>query len=401
MAQKPDQDSISTKSNGKSASNVAQDEVTHAGFDPQAWRQLLGPKHWGSWLALGLLAVCAYIPNRLRDLLAIGLSFLLQHIDLRFRRIVFANFHTAFPEKSDSECKSLYRKVLVQALIAAFSYGESVFLPRFMLKHRWVLKNEADLKWAVDSGKPIIFCVPHTFSLDRCGLYLSFSGLPMFAVVNDQDNPVFNWFLNYQRIVFGGTIHTREAGFRSILKALKRGRHCYFLCDEDLGPENAHFVNFFGVPKAMVGSLPRMAKVTNSVVVVLYCCYNIKTANYELHFTKVDNFPSENNDINADLERVNKIFMDHISAAPEQYMWFLRVFKTVPDRRYFEDIYANAHSSHKKGGVGVPIDYRHRREPLMEPKDIRDPNYKPVVDYEPIVAAMKTHAGSAQDSAQS
>ena len=69
----------------------AEAEITHAGFDPQAWRQLLGPKHWGSWLALGLLAVCSYIPNRIRDALSWLLSWPLQHLDMRFRRIVFAN----------------------------------------------------------------------------------------------------------------------------------------------------------------------------------------------------------------------------------------------------------------------------------------------------------------------
>ena len=377
------------------------DTVTHAGFDPQAWRQLLGPKYWGSWLALGLLAVCAYIPNRIRDGLSWLLSFGLQHLNIRFRRIVFANLHTAFPEKSDAECKTLYRKILLQALIAAFSYGESVFLPRFMLKRRWQVFNQEALDWALQSKKPIIFCVPHTFALDRCGLYLSFSGLPMFAVVNDQDNPVFNWFLNYQRITFGGTIHTREAGFRSILKALKQGRHCYFLCDEDLGPESAHFVNFFGVPKAMVGSLPRMAKVTDAVVLVLYCCYNLKTAMYELHFTAVDNFPQENagsaghneQGLDEDLQRITDIFMQDIAAAPEQYMWFLRIFKTVPDKRYFVDIYENSHGRK----VDHVIDYAHRREPLLEPLMVNEKNYQPPVDYAPIVAGLKAKQQAAAD----
>lgn len=381
-----------SQANPETKAKKAEAEITHAGFDPQAWRQLLGPKHWGSWLALGLLAVCSYIPNRIRDALSWLLSWPLQHLDMRFRRIVFANLHTAFPEKSDSECRQLYRKILVQALVAAFSYGESVFLPRFMLKHRWQVFNQEALDWALNTKKPIIFCVPHTFALDRCGLYLSFSGLPMFAVVNDQDNPVFNWFLNYQRIVFGGTIHSRQAGFRSILKALKQGRHCYFLCDEDLGPESAHFVNFFGVPKAMVGSLPRMAKVTDAVVLVLYCCYNLKTAKYELHFTAVDNFPqskqgtaSHNEQgLDEDLQHINEIFMKEISKAPEQYMWFLRIFKTVPDRRYFVDIYANAHGSK---GKSLDIDYQHRREPLRTPRKV-EASYQPVVDYEPIVAAM-------------
>ena len=57
----------------------------------------------------------------------------------------------------------------------------------------------------------------------------------------------------------------------------------------------------------------------------------------------------------------------------------------MPDRRYFVDIYANAHGS--KGKAVEKIDYQQRREPLRTPRQV-EASYKPVVDYEPIVAAM-------------
>ena len=45
-------------------------------------------------------------------------------------------------------------------------------------------------------------------------------------------------------------------------------------------------------------------------------------------------------------------------------MWFLRLFKTVPDQRYFVDIYANCHGIKRPD---IKIDYEHRRKPLTEP----------------------------------
>ena len=56
-------------------SKAKADVVENAGYDPQAWRKLLGPKHWLSWLSLGLLAILSYIPNRIRDALAYLFSF--------------------------------------------------------------------------------------------------------------------------------------------------------------------------------------------------------------------------------------------------------------------------------------------------------------------------------------
>lgn len=374
------------KSGGKKVmGSGGEEDVEHAGFDPDQWQQLLDVKYWPSWFALGILAVLAYVPNRIRDLFAILIAYPLSLINIRFKKVVFANLRTAFPEKSESDYKEIYRKLLTHAIITGFAFGEGVFLPRFMVERSWIVKNPEVLKAALDDKRPIIFCVPHTFSLDRGGLYLTANRLPMFGVANDQSNPVFNWFMNYQRVIYGGTMHTRAAGFRSILKALKQGRHCYFLCDEDLGDDVPNvFTDFYGVPKAMVDTLPKMARLTKSQVVVLTITYSISKARYELEFTRLDDFPS--NDVVADLNRVNKVFEQHLSGHIEQYMWFLRLFKTRPDLRYFTDCYADCHGT--KDANSIKVDYYHRRVPLFEPQIVWD-GYAPPKDYSEIAAKLK------------
>ena len=374
------------KSGGKKVmGSGGEEDVEHAGFDPDQWQQLLDVKYWPSWIALGILAVLAYVPNRIRDLFAILIAYPLSLINIRFKKVVFANLRTAFPEKSESDYKTLYRKLLTHAIITGFAFGEGVFLPRFMVERSWIVKNPEVLKAALDDKRPIIFCVPHTFSLDRGGLYLTANRHPMFGVANDQSNPVFNWFMNYQRVIYGGTMHTRAAGFRSILKALKQGRHCYFLCDEDLGDDVPNvFTDFYGVPKAMVDTLPKMARLTKSQVVVLTITYSISKARYELEFTRLDDFPS--NDVVADLNRVNKVFEQHLSGNIEQYMWFLRLFKTRPDLRYFTDCYADCHGT--KDANSIKVDYYHRRVPLFDPQIVWD-GYVPPKDYSEIAAKLK------------
>ena len=374
------------KSGGKKVmGSGGEEDVEHAGFDPDQWQQLLDVKYWPSWFALGILAVLAYVPNRIRDLFAILIAYPLSLINIRFKKVVFANLRTAFPEKSESDYKVIYRKLLTHAIITGFAFGEGVFLPRFMVERSWIVKNPEVLKAALDDKRPIIFCVPHTFSLDRGGLYLTANRHPMFGVANDQSNPVFNWFMNYQRVIYGGTMHTRAAGFRSILKALKQGRHCYFLCDEDLGDDVPNvFTDFYGVPKAMVDTLPKMARLTKSQVVVLTITYSISKARYELEFTRLDDFPS--NDVVADLNRVNKVFEQHLSGHIEQYMWFLRLFKTRPDLRYFTDCYADCHGT--KDANSIKVDYYHRRVPLFDPQIVWD-GYVPPKDYSEIAAKLK------------
>ena len=356
--------------------------IDNAGYDPHQWRQLLGPKHWGAWAVLGLLFLLAMIPNRIRDGIAWLLSWPASMISMRFRDVTMASLNTAFYGRPQAEIRQLYRRMLMHAIISGFSYGEGMFLSRALLQRRWVVTNPDVLCEAVENTRPIIFCVPHTFAIDRSGLYLSCNGLPMFAVVNEQKNPVFNWFLNRQRIRFGGTIHTRSAGFRSIVRALKNGRNCYFLCDEDLGPEHTTtFVNFFGTPKSMVGSLPKLARMTKSQVLVLNTFYDIKTASYVLEFNRVDLEQGESNEDY--LQRVSAALEAGISRHPEQYMWFLRVFKTVPDPRYFSDSYINCN----KVKFDYEPDYEHRRVPYTTQVAVHTGWQPVVVDYEPIMKA--------------
>lgn len=393
----------------------------HAGFDPNAWRECISFKYLGAWIALGILAIFAYIPNRIRDLFAIILSFALYKVNIKFKRIIHKNLETVYPQYSYGERETIYRKFLTHCFISFMSYGEPLFLPKWLLALRWKVKNKDVLDAAKATGKPIIFCSPHFVHLDRCGLYMSYSGLPMFAMVNDQKNKLFNWFINYQRIMFGGTIHTRKAGFRSIIRALRFGQNAFVLFDEDMG-DGHPFVPFCGVPKSTVDVLSRLVASVDAVVLVTGSSYNLATANYEIEYVRLDFTKEETvappNELDLEamkdeaklkefvysiditrkpyermvqelsqkllpkvppyLERFNDIQSEMIHAKVEQYMWFLRIFKTLPDNRYFRDIYHELHLSD-----GNKVDPQDRVEPTNEASGKSGFN----VDYEPFVKA--------------
>ena len=155
----------------------------------------------------------------------------------------------------------------------------------------------------------------------------------MCTMVHAQRNPVYDWFLNQQRLSFGGAVYERSSGLRTLIRELKNGRSCFFLPDEDLGRDSSRFINFLGVPKATVSTLPKLAKVTDAVTMQLFSVYNLKTANFEVHFSEpFADFPS--NDL-----------------------------KTRPDESY-PDIYENTHLSLWKKGKS--IDYAARRRPFVE-----------------------------------
>lgn len=331
-----------------------------AAFDPSSWKQLLHPKYWLSWCGLGLLCLLALIPNRLRDAISVVFSYIGALVPTRPRRLAYANLRTAFADYSAKDCRRVYRKMLAVGCSVFMAYAEPTVLPVWLLKRRWKVVGAEHLAEARAAGKPIIFIAPHSLAIDRCGLYLSYAGLHMCTMMHSQRNKVYDWFLNQQRLRFGGAVYERSAGLRTILRELKQGHSCFFLPDQDLGRENSMFVNFMGVPKATLTTLPKMAKVGRATVMQLYSVYNLKTACFEVHFSPVfKNYPS--GDLKADLTLMNEVIEQEVRKDPPQYMWFLRYFKTRPDDSY-PNIYANLHISSFKRGKS--IDYAARRKPL-------------------------------------
>lgn len=337
-------------------------------FDPQSYKKLLKLRYMPAWLSLGLLALLAFIPNRLRDLLCIVLSYPAVMVPTRPRRIAYANLRTAFPDISAKECRRIVRRMMATGLTVFLAYAEPSVLPLALLRRRWKVVGGEYLQQAREQGQAIIFVAPHSLAIDRCGLYLSYAGLHMCTMVHQQKNPVYDWFLNAQRLRFGGAVYERSAGLRTIIRELKAGHSCFFLPDQDLGRENSRFVNFLGVPKATVTTLPKLAKAGNAAVMQLFSVYNFKTACFEVHFSPLfADYPS--GDLQADLTYMNQVIEDMVRRYKEQYMWFLRFFKTRPDDSY-PNIYENLHySSFKKGRS---LDYRGRRRPYQEPSAEED-----------------------------
>lgn len=302
-------------------------------FDRNSYKSLLKLRYLGSWLSLLLLAILAWIPTRLRDAFAIIVALLASYLPIKIRRVALANISLAYKDKTPKECFRLYQKSLCTGFATLLGYGESCFLPTWMLKKRYNVIGIENLEKAKAKSKAIIFLAPHSFAIDRCGLYLPINGIHTCTMVHKQRNPVYDWYLNYQRTRFGGDVYERSAGLRTLIRELKAGHSCFFLPDEDLGPESSLFVEFMSAPKATVSTLPKLCKLSGATVIQLFSTYNLKTSCYDIYFSEVfENYPSSN--LYNDLRKMNKVIEDELLDHGEQYMWFLRFFKTVPDSSY-------------------------------------------------------------------
>ncbi|WP_087023414.1 lauroyl-Kdo(2)-lipid IV(A) myristoyltransferase [Thaumasiovibrio subtropicus] len=299
-------------------------------YNPEFGRHYLAPKHWGTWLAILLGIPLALSPNRFRVWIAKKAATYL--VKKRRGSIYKAwyNLSICFPEKSDAERNAILHRCLTIA--GAYLLG---FASLSLRSRRWFQRNSVihgieNLTQYTDNDEKVILLVPHTWAIDIGAILLASHGLPVVGFTNAQRNPLLDYLMHRQRVQYGGRIYDRSAGIKAFIKAIRQGYLGYYLPDQDHGPDNSVFVDFFATTKATLPGLGKLKKLCRAHVVPITSTYNIETGQYEVRILPaVTDIPS--GDETQDARRMNQYIEEMLADDPAQYMWILKLFKTQPD----------------------------------------------------------------------
>jgi len=229
-------------------------------------------------------------------------------------------------EKKDK----LYKSFVRIGLKVVLGYGVPFVRSKEYVKRSFKVTGQENLDKAVSKKKPILFVGSHCWTLDSSGSFLISKYEKVVGLVHSTHNPVHNYCMNKMRLKFGGKVYERKDGIKNIIKSLKDGYYCAFYPDLDLGPDSSLFVDFGGSKKATLTAVPRIVRLSDAVVVPMTPTYNEKEHKIEITFyPHFENYPT--GDLEADVRRVNKSIEDGLKGREEQYMWFLRIYRTRPE----------------------------------------------------------------------
>ncbi len=282
-----------------------------------------------AWLAIGALALMAQLPGKLRLVFGAQVGRLFYLVNAKRRRIAHINLELCFPHWPLEKRKQVIRdhfKIYGQAIV---DLGMVSLSSEERLNAVINIEGFENYRSVRNAGNAVIFLTPHLVGVDIAGTLLS-RHLPVCTMMRDHKNPVLNNRLKANRKRFGLKLYTRSQGLLPLVQNLKKKVSCYYIADEDFGVNNSIFVPFFGVPVATLNTLGRMARLTNARVLPVRSYLDSKTGRYDITIeAPLENFPTDDSYTNA--RRMNAIFENMISAAPEQYLWTLRWFKSRPD----------------------------------------------------------------------
>lgn len=284
------------------------------------------------YLGISFLRLISWLPMPVMRALGTVLGLLAYVVVKKRRNVGLINLKLCFPEKSESERRSILRKHFCEMFIISLDYGLVFGASKFRMKRLIKYRNLENLQQYYEK-RPVVMLAPHFLALDIGGnrTTIDFAGLTMFS---PQRNEYFSKRVKQARMRFfihnGGEVISRQEGLRSIIKKMKQKKWpFYYLPDQDMDETSSVYVPFFAHPYcATLDTLPKILKLSDAVVISM-ATYR-EGNHYVIEFGEAwQNYPT--GDLLADVAFMNRQIETMIMKHPEQYLWMHKRFKTQPD----------------------------------------------------------------------
>ena len=290
-------------------------------------RNFHAPQYWWLFIAKAILWIGSKLPYRI--MLAVGnrLGWLISHFNTKNKRIILRNLSLCFPNLSPLAREQLTTRCWQSHAIAGFETAMAWWGSERRLRQLLQVKGEHHLYDALASKRGIMILTGHFTTLELAGVMLSLL-TPCYSTAKHLRNPVADYLVNQAR-----RQHLKNTLFPENLKQvhqlLRQGAVISFLLDQDYGTKGSVFAPFFNIPTATTNAIPRIAKMTNSIVIPTFFYRLPKGQGYQLEFQApltyyMENTPLENATFfNQAVEKIAKRY-------PEQYGWTYKRFATRP-----------------------------------------------------------------------
>jgi KDO2-lipid IV(A) lauroyltransferase len=308
----------------KPASIRVPTSISNSSIDPA----LLHPRHWASWIAVGLLSVLGRLPFPV----IWALGRLLGHLGYRLaaprRAVGRRNLEICLPELSASERERILREHFAWLGVSALSQGVRWGISRARIARLTRIRHREFIDTCIAAGRPVILLAPHFIALELGGAAFTALVHPGVHMYQKVRNPVMDWRVRRARCQFGSIPVERQDDLRGLVREIRKGAPFIYLPDQDAGRRGL-FVPFCGLPASTVPMLGRFAAMTDAVVIPTCARFLPWGRGLEVIFDPpLADFPS--GDPVRDSARMNQVIEARIHTMPEQYFWVHRRFKTRP-----------------------------------------------------------------------
>lgn len=300
-----------------------------AADSPYSPRNYLSPRYWPTWLGLAILRLTILLPYGVLLKLGSALGRLAYYLVPSRRHIGEVNIRLCFPELNREEQNRLVKRSFESAAIALFESSLGWWGSDRRVRPLYRIEGLEIFQEVMEQGKGVLLLGGHYTSLELGGRFFNYHSDDFQLIYKRAHNALFNDVMTAarKRIVDDMLSNT---DMRGIVRSIKQGKAVWMAPDQDFGRERSVFAPFMGVQTATLTSTAKLAKLTGAPVMPFYSERLPGTEGYLVKvLPPLENFPS--GDDVADATVVNQVIERQVRAAPEQYLWLHRRFKTRPE----------------------------------------------------------------------
>lgn len=177
-----------------------------------------------------------------------------------------------------------------------------------------------------------IMLTPHFGSFELLGYTLATVGFPIVALMRPFDNEYLNSYLLDRRRRSGLNLLYKKGATEQAPEVIADGKALCFIADQDAGRKGV-FVDFFGVKASTYKSIGLLAMEARVPIVVGAAQRVGRGFQYEIRVQRIiqpEEWDGRDNELLWITQEFATAMEQAIRAAPEQYLWIHRRWKTRP-----------------------------------------------------------------------
>ncbi|OGT47876.1 MAG: hypothetical protein A3E83_03360 [Gammaproteobacteria bacterium RIFCSPHIGHO2_12_FULL_41_20] len=287
------------------------------------------PRHWPSWLSIGIVYITSYLPYHWQVVIGCYIGKLAYWVMPGRRHIAKVNLHLCFPELTAEQRQQLLKQNFAEMGVSIVEMGLAYWGKDDYLQRLVNIEGKEHLDAALQKGKGVILLCAHFITMDMVARLVG-KRYGIWGVYRPQKKLLFDRFLFRLRSrALSGLLHRKD--IRAIVQCLKQNYPIYYAADQDYGLRHSVFSAFFNIPAATITAGFRLAKLSGAAIVPVFHYRLPRAQGYQIVFHPALENVSEEESLTDSLARTNRLIEDAIRICPEQYLWVHRRFKTRPD----------------------------------------------------------------------
>ena len=300
---------------------MSTDKSTPHNQDPNFKLLLLHPKYLPTWLGMGFIYLCKFLPYKVIVFLGTLLGYLLHGVSPHRRQIAKANMQLCFPDKNEEEIDVLVRGHFKNMGIGIFEIAIAWWSSTRTIDNLKVSSENVNIFKELDKDQGVLILIKHSTHVEL-DIRLMAQEIELGGMYKPQSNEVMNYLMIRARNRYViGAIHNHQA--KEALQWINNGQKFLYAADQDYGEKNSQFIPLFGVDAATITFPERLSK---SGVKIVMANVSRNRKGFHLEFHEISDYKEEG----SVLKEVNEFYEKFILNSPENFLWTHRRFKSRP-----------------------------------------------------------------------